>query len=159
MSETNLSGYKQSFRYRKCSDIDINVHSVIRHWKKMILILAGFEPVHSPPPLPCFFSINRMSDSGYRKKLYSGIRHNVGFRSLSPISAGPISLVTNIGLSGHLCVPYILTRHVLHISLDAAYQNTNFKTIRGSFPNLLYPTIPFSAQTQSVATDLLSACR
>jgi hypothetical protein len=41
--------------------------------------------------LRCFFPIWRMSDSAYRIKPYSNIRHNVGLCSLSPISEVPIS--------------------------------------------------------------------
>ncbi len=37
ISETNMSDWKLSFRYRKCSDIDIRVHSDIRHLQKILI--------------------------------------------------------------------------------------------------------------------------
>jgi hypothetical protein len=51
-----------------------------------------------------------MSDIGYRTKLYSDIRYNVGLRALqsdigrSDIRLSPISLITDIGLSAHLWI-------------------------------------------------------
>jgi hypothetical protein len=48
-------------------------------------------------------------DVGYRIKVYSDIRYNVVLRSLqsdigsSDIKLSPISLITDIGLSAHLC--------------------------------------------------------
>jgi hypothetical protein len=51
-----------------------------------------------------------MSDIGYRTKVNSDIRYNVGLCALqsdigrSYIRLSPISLITDIGLSGHLCV-------------------------------------------------------
>ncbi len=49
-----------------------------------------------------------MSDIGYRIKLYSDIGYNIGLRSQSDIGSSdirlsPISLITDIGLSAHLC--------------------------------------------------------
>jgi hypothetical protein len=50
-----------------------------------------------------------MSDIGYRIKVYSDIRYNVGLRSLqsdigsSDIKLNPISLITDIAVSAHLC--------------------------------------------------------
>jgi hypothetical protein len=50
-----------------------------------------------------------MSDIGYRIKVYSDIRYNAGLSSLqsdigsSDIKLSPISLITDIGLSAHLC--------------------------------------------------------
>ncbi len=50
-----------------------------------------------------------MSDIGYWIKVYSDIWYNVGLRSLQSdiggfdIRLSPISLITNIGLSAHLC--------------------------------------------------------
>jgi hypothetical protein len=47
---------------------------------------------------------------GYRTKVYSDIRYNVGLCALqsdighSDIRLHPISLITDIGLSAHLCV-------------------------------------------------------
>ncbi len=41
--------------------------------------------------LRCLSIPNEMSDIGYRIKVYSDIRYNVGLRSLSPISEVPIS--------------------------------------------------------------------
>jgi hypothetical protein len=49
-----------------------------------------------------------MSDIGYRTKLYSNIRYNVGLCALqsdigrSDIRLSPISLITDIGLIAHL---------------------------------------------------------
>jgi hypothetical protein len=49
-----------------------------------------------------------MSDIGYRIKVYSDFRYNVGLRSLqsdigsSDIKLSPISLITDIGVSAHL---------------------------------------------------------
>jgi hypothetical protein len=49
------------------------------------------------------------SDIGYRRKDYSDIRYNVGLCALqsdigrSDIRLSPISLITDIGLSAHLC--------------------------------------------------------
>jgi hypothetical protein len=51
-----------------------------------------------------------MSDIGYRRKDYSDIRYNVGLCALqsdigrSDIKLSPISLITDIGLSAHLCL-------------------------------------------------------
>jgi hypothetical protein len=50
-----------------------------------------------------------MLDSGYLTKVYSDIQHNVGLCALqsdiggSDIRLSPISLITDIGLSAHLC--------------------------------------------------------
>jgi hypothetical protein len=50
-------------------------------------------------------------DVEYRIKFYSDIRYNVGLRSLqsdigsSDIKLSPISLITDIGVSAHLCLP------------------------------------------------------
>jgi hypothetical protein len=67
---------------------------------------AGFEPK------TLFFSatvlIYEFLDVGYRIKVYSDIRYNVGLRSLqsdfgsSDIKLSPISLITDIGVSAHL---------------------------------------------------------
>jgi hypothetical protein len=52
--------------------------------------------------------IRKLMDVGYRIKVYSDIRYNVGLRSLqsdigsSDIKLSPISLTTDIGLSAHL---------------------------------------------------------
>ncbi len=62
-----------------------------------------------------------MSDIGYRIKVYSDIRNNVGLRSLqsdigsSDIQLSPISLITDIGLSAHLCLQYIHARTHIYI--------------------------------------------
>ena len=56
----------------------------------------------------CWFMNFWMSDIGYRIKVYSDIRYNVGLRSLqsdiasSDIKLSPISLITDIGVSAHL---------------------------------------------------------
>ncbi len=50
-----------------------------------------------------------MSDIGYRLKVYSDIRYNVRLLSLqtdigrSNVKLSPISLITDIGVSAHLC--------------------------------------------------------
>jgi hypothetical protein len=50
-----------------------------------------------------------MSDIGYPRKVYSHIRYNVGLCAFqsdirrSDIKLSPISLITDIGLSAHLC--------------------------------------------------------
>ncbi len=50
-----------------------------------------------------------MSDIGYRTKVHSDIRYNVGLCALQSdigrfdIRLSPISLITDIGLSAHLC--------------------------------------------------------
>jgi hypothetical protein len=50
-----------------------------------------------------------MSDIGYPTKVHSDIRYNVGLKALqsdigrSDIRLSPISLITDIGLSAHLC--------------------------------------------------------
>jgi hypothetical protein len=50
-----------------------------------------------------------LSDIGYQTKVYSDIRHNVGLCAFqsdigrSDIRLSPISLITDIGLSAHLC--------------------------------------------------------
>ncbi len=108
ISEENMSDWKLSFRYRKGSDIDIWVHSDIQ---KIFITSAGFEPktlVFSATVL-----IYEFLDVGYRIKVYSDIRYNVGLRSLpsdigsSDIKLSPISLITDIGVSAHLWQSYI----------------------------------------------------
>jgi hypothetical protein len=57
----------------------------------------------------CWFMNCWISDRGYWIKVYSDIRYNVGLRSLqsdigsSDIKLSPISLITDIGVSAHLC--------------------------------------------------------
>ncbi len=106
-----MSDWKLSFRYWKGSDIDIWVHSDIR---KTFNTSAGFKPktLVSPgkhltsPPLS-WSMILWMSDIGYRIKVYSDIRYNVGLHQSdigsSDIKLSPISLDTDIGVSAHLC--------------------------------------------------------
>jgi hypothetical protein len=91
-------GLKTSFRYRKCSDIDIRVHSDIRHWRKKKISPCRFEPAplgmmseHYNITLLWLLVQKWMSDIGYWIQLHSDIRYNVGLRSLSPISEVPIS--------------------------------------------------------------------
>jgi hypothetical protein len=67
---------KTSFRYRKCSDINIRVHSDIQHWRKKNIPLCSFET--APPGmiserfntkllwLPGLTKISKMSDIGYK---------------------------------------------------------------------------------------------
>ncbi len=95
------------------SDIDICYYDIGDKYgrlKNVILISEVFRYQHqNPGPLEIigkyytselryFFLIKRMSDIRYRIKLYSNIRYNVGLCSLSPIS-----LITDIRLSSHLC--------------------------------------------------------
>jgi hypothetical protein len=105
ISEENVSDWKLSFPYRRGSDINIWVHSDIRY-KKIFITSAGFEPktlVFSATVL-----IYEFLDVGYRIKVYSDIRYNVGLRSLqsdigsSDIKLSPILLITDIGVSAHL---------------------------------------------------------
>ncbi len=98
ISETNMSDWHTSFRYRKCSNIDIRSHSDIRYWRKKIISSCRFEPTslgkvseRYNTKLLCQLVRIEMSDIGYRIKVYSDIRYNVGLRSLSPISEVPIS--------------------------------------------------------------------
>ncbi len=80
ISEPNMLDWKTSFRYWKCSDIDIRVHSDIRHWRKKYIPPCNFEP----PPFGMVSERyntkllwlpvkNWMSDIGYRIKLYSDV--------------------------------------------------------------------------------------
>ncbi len=99
ISETNMSDWKTSFRYRKCFDIDIRVHSDIQHWRKIYTVFpCRFEPTTLEIVIKRYNTkllwlsvYNWMSDIGYRIKLYSYIRYNVRLHSLSPISEVPIS--------------------------------------------------------------------
>ncbi len=108
------------FRYQKkicrtenChSDIDIWVHSDIRN---LFYLFAGFKPKvctfkgkrFTSQPL-CWSENAWMSDRGYRIRVYSDIRYNVGLCSLqsyigsSDIKLSPISLITDIRVSAHL---------------------------------------------------------
>jgi hypothetical protein len=62
-------------------------------------------PRHCPFKWPIIYKV---LDVGYRIKVYSDIRYNVGFRSpqsdigSSDIKLSPISLITDIGVSAHL---------------------------------------------------------
>jgi hypothetical protein len=109
------------FRYRKKICRTENCHSDIKRVpistsesipisdiQKIFITSAGFEPktlVFSATVL-----IYEFLDVGYRIKVYSDIRYNVGLRSLqynigsSDIKLSPISLITDIGVSAHLCV-------------------------------------------------------
>jgi hypothetical protein len=71
ISETNMSDWKTSFRYRKTSNIDIRVPSVIRHWRKTNISLGRFEPMtlamineHYYTKLLWLSVLIRMSDIG-----------------------------------------------------------------------------------------------
>ncbi len=83
--------------------------------QKLFSISAGFKlktlfftSGRISSQLLCLSKIIWMSDIGYRIKVYSNIRYNVGLRSLqsdigsSDIKLSPISLVTDIGVSAHL---------------------------------------------------------
>jgi hypothetical protein len=107
------------FRYRKKICRTENCHSdigrvpistsesiPISDIQKIFITSAGFEPktlVFSATVL-----IYEFLDFGYRIKVYSDIRYNVGLRSLqsdigsSYIKLSPISLITDIGVSAHL---------------------------------------------------------
>jgi hypothetical protein len=108
------------FRYRKKICRTENSHSdigrvpistsesiPISDIQKILITSTGFEPktlVYSATVL-----IYEFLDVGYRIKVYSDIRYNVGLRSLqsdigsSDIKLSPISLITDIGVSAHLC--------------------------------------------------------
>ncbi len=116
ISEEKISDWKPSFRYLMSSDIDIRDHSDIRCLKKYQFLPARFEAktlVFSGEcitlQLLCWSMNNGMSDIGYRIQAYSYIRYNVGLCSFqsdigsSDTQLSPISLITDIGLSAHLC--------------------------------------------------------
>jgi hypothetical protein len=108
------------FRYRKKICRTENCHSdigrvpistsesiLISDIQKIFITPSGFELktlVFSATVL-----IYEFLDVGYRIKVYSDIRYNVGLRSLqsdigsSDIKISPISLITDIGVSAHLC--------------------------------------------------------
>jgi hypothetical protein len=97
ISETNMSDWKTSFRYRKCSDIDIRVHSDIRHWRKINNFPCRFESTplgmvseRYNTKLLWLSGWKGMSNIAYRIKHFSNIRY-VGPCSFSPISEVPIS--------------------------------------------------------------------
>ncbi len=80
ISESNMSDWKTSFRYRNCSYIDIRVHSDIRHWRKKNISSCRFEPMTLGKVSECYYTRllwlsvwNGMLDIGYRKKLSSDI--------------------------------------------------------------------------------------
>ncbi len=60
-----------------------------------------------------------MSDIGYRTKVYSDIRYNVGLCALqsdigrSNIRLSPVLLITDVGLSAHLCLFRFKAKRVL----------------------------------------------
>jgi hypothetical protein len=107
-----MSDWKLSFRHRKGSDIDIWVHSNIRY-PKIVYHIRRIQTQN-----PCFhrwapyFSVTaqlyKYLDVGYRIKVYSNIRYNVGHRSLqsdigsSDIKLSLILVITDIGVSAHL---------------------------------------------------------
>ncbi len=95
--QIHMSYWKTSFRYWKCSDIDIRVHSIIRHRRKKKCHPANSNPrlwEQSASTIPisycdCLCRLQcRILDIG---KNFIPIRYNVGLRSLSPISEVPIS--------------------------------------------------------------------
>ncbi len=120
----NIGGHRHRhllFRYRKEICRTENCHSdigrvpistsesiPISDIQKIFLTSAGFEPktlVFSATVL-----IYEFLDVGYRIIVYSDIRYNVGLRSVqsdigsSDIKLSPISLITDIGVSAHLCL-------------------------------------------------------
>jgi hypothetical protein len=95
--------------YRKSSDIDIKVHSDIWYQNIQIHTRSGSNArplvshYHSATVL-----IYEQWDVGYRIKVHTDIRYNVGLRSLQSdirgfdIRLSPITLIMNIGLSAHI---------------------------------------------------------
>jgi hypothetical protein len=82
---------------------------------------------HHNTQLRCLFIQIGMSDNGYQIKLCSDIQYNVGLCSLSPISEVPILLITDIGLSAHLCLLPIslLLFHKIILSINIERRHTN----------------------------------
>jgi hypothetical protein len=133
---TRIGGHRHRPQYRRypTSDIDIYYSDIGRKYvglKTVIPISEGFLYRHLSPfryPIskkkiitPAGFELKTLVFSatvliyeflavGYRIKVYSDIRYNVGFRSLqsdigsSDIKLSPISLITDIGVSAHLCL-------------------------------------------------------
>jgi hypothetical protein len=133
-----IGGHRHRPQYRRypTSDINICYSDIGRKYvglKTVIPISEGFRYRHLSPkniwshqqdlnprqlfsqPL-CWFMNFWMSDIGYRIKVCSDIRYNVGLRSLqsnigsSDIKLSPISLITDIGVSAHLWLS--LTPHI-----------------------------------------------
>ncbi len=86
-----------------------------------------------------------MSDIGYRRKDYSDIRYNVGLCTLqsdigrSDIRLSPISLITDIGMSAHLCLFSITNFDTIWTTYAAHWRNsfTRFSTLGN-----LYKSVP-----------------
>jgi hypothetical protein len=95
----------EGFRYRHLSSFRYPIS------KKYLSHQQDLNPRHFSQPL-CWFMNFWMSDIGYRIKVCSDIRYNVGLRSLqfeigsSDIKLSPISLIMDIGVSAHLWLLY-----------------------------------------------------
>ncbi len=98
----------EGFRYRHLSPFRYPVS------KKYLSHQQHLNPRHLFSQPLCWFMNFWMSDIGYRIKVYSDIRYNVGLCSLqsdigsSDIKLSPISLITDIGVSAHLCKSYTM---------------------------------------------------
>jgi hypothetical protein len=112
ISETNMSDWKTSFRYRKCSDIDIRVQSDIRHWRKqnyfslqIRTVSLGMVSKHYDTKLLWLSVPIGMSDIGKNFIPISDIMSDSALSDIgsSDIRLSLISLITDIGLSAHLC--------------------------------------------------------
>jgi hypothetical protein len=139
------------FRYQKKICRTENCHSDIRivpistyksfpicDIQNVCYTFAGFEPKTfnfagerlTSRPL-CWSASTWMSDIGYRIKVYSDIRFNVGLLSLqsdigsSEMKLSPISLITDIGVSAHLCYYVVLPTTVQPLSSMSAATLTN----------------------------------
>ncbi len=94
----------EGFRYRHLSPFLYPIS------KKYLLHQQDLNPRHLFSQPLCWFMNCWISDRGYWIKVYSDIRYNVGLRSLqsdigsSDIKLSPISLITDIGVSAHLCL-------------------------------------------------------
>jgi hypothetical protein len=97
----------EGFRYRHLSPFRYPIS------KKYLSHQQDSNPRHLISQPLCWFMNFWMSDIGYQIKVYSDIRYNVGLRSLqsniasSDIKLSPISLITDIGVSAHLCCFHI----------------------------------------------------
>ncbi len=120
--------YQKRYKFLPAEyDIDIRVHSYIRYQKRYKFLPAEYESkilVFSGEcitlQLLCWSVNNGMSDIGYWIKAHSDFRYNVGLCSLqsdigsSDIQLSPISLITEIGLSAHLCPPL----HIIYTQMS-----------------------------------------
>jgi hypothetical protein len=84
ISEVYRYRHQSSFRYPILKKK--NISSCIFEPTSLGMVSERFNT-----KLLCLSVCSEMSDTGYRIKVYSDIRYNVGLRSLSPISEVPIS--------------------------------------------------------------------